>query len=177
MAFKHRQLANNQHEISGLGYIATEAAFVAMVNLCWPSHKSLKNTSTMWWWIAWKDQNPCHETPRHLSSLVDFSAYPYSDDELHAKIHDCQIDFEPWSDFGKKETCMPTSMWQLPSPHWNYQTFGELFTNKCWLSVSEGSTINSKYAVGEATTRIRMTTAKQWETLLVINSPDRKYQD
>ncbi len=26
-AFKQRQLANNQHEISGLGYIATEAAY------------------------------------------------------------------------------------------------------------------------------------------------------
>ena len=25
--FKQRQLANNQHEISGLGYIATEAAY------------------------------------------------------------------------------------------------------------------------------------------------------
>ena len=31
-AFKQRQLANNQHEISGLGYIATEAAY-RMVNL------------------------------------------------------------------------------------------------------------------------------------------------
>ena len=32
-------------------------------------------------------------------------------------------------------------------------------------------------AVGEATTRIRMTTAKQWRHYSLVNSPDRKGQD
>ncbi len=41
---KQRQLANNQHEISGLGYIATEAAGVLLTGA---QAKSLKNTLTM----------------------------------------------------------------------------------------------------------------------------------
>ena len=35
----------------------------------------------------------------------------------------------------------------------------------------------SEKSVGEATTRIRMTTAKQWRHYSLVNSPDRQGQD
>ena len=47
-AFKQRQLANNQHEISGLGYIATEAAYRHGKPWLTELKQVFENTSTMW---------------------------------------------------------------------------------------------------------------------------------
>ena len=39
---------------------------------------------------------------------LDFTAYPYSDDELHAKIHDqAKLILNRGTDFEKKETACP----------------------------------------------------------------------
>ncbi len=110
--FKQRQLANNQHEISGLGYIATESAYRHGKPLVDRAQASLWKTHWLCRrWIAWKDPYPCHEALKEpIFFGWTFSAYPYSDDELHAKIHDqAKLIFEPWNRFWKRRklACPP----------------------------------------------------------------------
>lgn len=105
-AFKQRQLANNQHEISGLGYIATEAAY--RYGKSWLTELKQVFEKHIDYVI-----DELHEKT-HIRVMkpqgtyllwLDFSAYPYTDDELHAKIHDqAKLILNRGTDFGKEGT-------------------------------------------------------------------------
>ena len=104
LAFQKRQLANNQHEISGLGYIATEAAY--RHGKPWLTELKQVFEKHIYYVV-----DELHEKtkirvmkPQGTYLLwLDFSAYPYSDDELHAKIHDqAKLILNRGTDFGKE---------------------------------------------------------------------------
>ena len=106
VAFQKRQLANNQHEISGLGYIATEAAY--RYGKSWLTELKQVFEKHIDYVI-----DELHEKT-HIRVMkpqgtyllwLDFSAYPYTDDELHAKIHDqAKLILNRGTDFGKEGT-------------------------------------------------------------------------
>ena len=103
-AFKQRQLANNQHEISGLGYIATEAAYrhgkpwLTELKQVFEKHIDYVVDE-----LHEKTKIRVMKPQGTYLLWLDFSAYPYSDDELHAKIHDqAKLILNRGTDFGKE---------------------------------------------------------------------------
>ena len=105
-AFKQRQLVNNQHEISGLGYIATEAAYrhgkpwLTELKQVFEKHIDYVVDA-----LHEKTQIRVMKPQGTYLLWLDFSAYPYTDDELHAKIHDqAKLILNRGSDFGKEGT-------------------------------------------------------------------------
>ena len=85
-AFKQRQLANNQHEISGLGYIATEAAY--RHGKPWLTELKQVFEKHIDYVVDELHENTKIRVMKPQGTYLlwlDFSAYPYSDDELHAK--------------------------------------------------------------------------------------------
>lgn len=105
-AFKQQQLANNQHEISGLGYIATEAAY--RYGKPWLTELKQvleKHIDYVVKELHEKTQIRVMKPQGTYLLWLDFSAYPYTDDELHAKIHDqAKLILNRGTDFGKEGT-------------------------------------------------------------------------
>ena len=106
VAFQKRQLANNQHEISGLGYIATEAAYrhgkpwLTELKQVFEKHIDYVVDE-----LHEKTKIRVMKPQGTYLLWLDFSAYPYSDDELHAKIHDqAKLILNRGTDFGKEGT-------------------------------------------------------------------------
>ena len=104
VAFQKRQLANNQHEISGLGYIATEAAYrhgkpwLTELKQVFEKHIDYVVDE-----LHEKTKIRVMKPQGTYLLWLDFSAYPYSDDELHAKIHDqAKLILNRGTDFGKE---------------------------------------------------------------------------
>ena len=104
LAFQKRQLANNQHEISGLGYIATEAAYrhgkpwLTELKQVFEKHIDYVVDE-----LHEKTKIRVMKPQGTYLLWLDFSAYPYSDDELHAKIHDqAKLILNRGTDFGKE---------------------------------------------------------------------------
>ena len=103
-AFKQRHLTNNQHEISGLGYIATEAAYrhgkpwLTELKQVFEKHIDYVVDE-----LHEKTKIRVMKPQGTYLLWLDFSAYPYSDDELHAKIHDqAKLILNSGTDFGKE---------------------------------------------------------------------------
>ncbi len=124
----------NNHEISGLG-ILLQKRLIVMASLA--DRASVAFENTLDYVVDELHENTkirCHEA-LNLSSLVGlFSAYPYSDDELHAKTMTKPNWFLNRGDFGKEGNfCMPASRAAPFTPTEEHQTFVRTsFTNKCW---------------------------------------------
>ena len=106
VAFQKRQLANNQHEISGLGYIATEVAYrhgkpwLTELKQVFEKHIDYVVDE-----LHEKTKIRVMKPQGTYLLWLDFSAYPYTDDELHAKIHDqAKLILNRGTDFGKEGT-------------------------------------------------------------------------
>lgn len=119
VSFQKRQLANNQHEISGLGYLATEAAY--RYGEDWLSElkelieKHINDVVDLF----------CKETKIKVMKpqgtyliWLDFSAYEISDDELRKLLRDeAKVILNRGLDFGEEgvlharlNVAMPTSI-------------------------------------------------------------------
>lgn len=102
--FQARQLANNQHEISGLGYLATEAAYTQ--GKTWLTElKAVLEENINCAVEVLKDQTDIKVMKPQGTYLIwlDFSAYGLTDDELAAKLHDqAKVILNRGTDFGKE---------------------------------------------------------------------------
>ena len=119
VAFQKRQLANNQHEISGLGYLATEAAYrsgeewlselkeliekhINYVDDVFGKETKIKVMKPQGTYLIW----------------LDFSAYDISDEELRILLRDeAKVILNRGLDFGEEgalharlNVAMPTSV-------------------------------------------------------------------
>ncbi|KXT74050.1 Aspartate aminotransferase [Streptococcus sp. DD10] len=102
--FQRQQLVNNQHEISGLGFIATEAAYRNGK----PWLRDLKiileeNINYVVTVLEEKTDIKVMKPQGTYLIWLDFSAYGLSDDDLYHKIHDeAKIILNQGVDFGKE---------------------------------------------------------------------------
>lgn len=103
-AFQARQLANNQHEISGLGYLATEAAYTQ--GKPWLTELKIVLEENINYAVeVLRDQTDIKVMKPQGTYLIwlDFSAYGLTDDELAAKLHDqAKVILNRGTDFGKE---------------------------------------------------------------------------
>ena len=119
VAFQKRQLANNQHEISGLGYLATEAAY--RYGEDWLSElKELIEKHILYVVDLFGKETKIKVMKPQGTYLIwlDFSAYEISDDELRKLLRDqAKVILNRGLDFGEEgalharlNVAMPTSV-------------------------------------------------------------------
>ena len=119
VAFQKRQLANNQHEISGLGYLATEAAY--RYGEDWLTElKELIETHINYVVDVFGKETKIKVMKPQGTYLIwlDFSAYDISDEELRKLLRDeAKVILNRGLDFGEEgalharlNVAMPTSV-------------------------------------------------------------------
>ena len=119
LAFQKRQLANNQHEISGLGYLATEAAY--RYGEDWLTElKELIETHINYVVDVFGKETKIKVMKPQGTYLIwlDFSAYDISDEELRSLLRDeAKVILNRGLDFGEEgalharlNVAMPTSV-------------------------------------------------------------------
>ena len=119
LAFQKRQLANNQHEISGLGYLATEAAY--RYGEDWLSElKELIEKHINYVVDVFGKETKIKVMKPQGTYLIwlDFSAYDISDEELRKLLRDeAKVILNRGLDFGEEgalharlNVAMPTSV-------------------------------------------------------------------
>ena len=119
LAFQKRQLANNQHEISGLGYLATEAAY--RYGEDWLTElKELIETHINYVVDVFGKETKIKVMKPQGTYLIwlDFSAYDISDEELRKLLRDeAKVILNRGLDFGEEgalharlNVAMPTSI-------------------------------------------------------------------
>ena len=119
LAFQKRQLANNQHEISGLGYLATETAY--RYGEDWLTElKELMETHINYVVDVFGKETKIKVMKPQGTYLIwlDFSAYDISDEELRKLLRDqAKVILNRGLDFGEEgalharlNVAMPTSI-------------------------------------------------------------------
>ncbi|MDU7073928.1 MAG: MalY/PatB family protein [Streptococcus peroris] len=106
VAFQKRQLANNQHEISGLGYLATEAAYRYGKDWLEELKKVLENHINYVVDVFEKETKIKVMKPQGTYLIwLDFSAYNISDEELRKLLRDeAKVILNRGLDFGEEGT-------------------------------------------------------------------------
>ena len=106
VAFQKRQLANNQHEISGLGYLATEAAYRYGTEWLEELKKVLENHINFVVDVFEKETKIKVMKPQGTYLIwLDFSAYNISDEELRKLLRDeAKVILNRGLDFGEEGT-------------------------------------------------------------------------
>ena len=119
VAFQKRQLANNQHEISGLGYLATEAAYRYGKDWLEELKEVLENHINFVVDVFEKETKIKVMKPQGTYLIwLDFSDYNISDEELRKLLRDeAKVILNRGLDFGEEGTlharlnvAMPTSV-------------------------------------------------------------------
>lgn len=119
VAFQKRQLANNQHEISGLGYLATEAAYRHGKEWLEELKKVLENHINYVVDVFERETKIKVMKPQGTYLIwLDFSAYNISDEELRNLLRDeAKVILNRGLDFGEEgalharlNVAMPTSV-------------------------------------------------------------------
>lgn len=103
-AFQDRQLANNQHEISGLGYLATEAAYRYGKDWLSSLKPVLEENIDYVVTVLTKETAIKVMKPQGTYLIwLDFSAYGLTDEALARKLHDeAKVIFNQGRDFGRE---------------------------------------------------------------------------
>ena len=106
VAFQKRQLANNQHEISGLGYLATEAAYRYGKEWLEELKEVLENHINYVVDVFERETKIKVMKPQGTYLIwLDFSAYSISDEELRNLLRDeAKVILNRGLDFGEEGT-------------------------------------------------------------------------
>ena len=119
VAFQKRQLANNQHEISGLGYLATEAAYRSGEDWLTELKELIEKHINYVVDLLGKETKIKVMKPQGTYLIwLDFSAYDISDEELKSLLRDeAKVILNRGLDFGEEgalharlNVAMPTSV-------------------------------------------------------------------
>ena len=119
LAFQKRQLANNQHEISGLGYLATEAAYRYGEDWLTELKELIEKHINYVLDVFGKETKIKVMKPQGTYLIwLDFSAYDISDEELRKLLRDkAKVILNRGLDFGEEgalharlNVAMPTSI-------------------------------------------------------------------
>lgn len=119
LAFQKRQLANNQHEISGLGYLATEAAYRYGEDWLTELKELIEKHINYVVDVFGKETKIKVMKPQGTYLIwLDFSAYDISDEELRRLLRDeAKVILNRGLDFGEEgalharlNVAMPTSI-------------------------------------------------------------------
>ena len=119
LAFQKRQLANNQHEISGLGYLATEAAYRYGEDWLTELKELIEKHINYVVDVFGKETKIKVMKPQGTYLIwLDFSAYDISDEELRSLLRDeAKVILNRGLDFGEEgalharlNVAMPTSV-------------------------------------------------------------------
>ena len=119
LAFQKRQLANNQHEISGLGYLATEAAYRYGEDWLTELKELIEKHINYVVDVFGKETKIKVMKPQGTYLIwLDFSAYDISDEELKSLLRDeAKVILNRGLDFGEEgalharlNVAMPTSV-------------------------------------------------------------------
>ena len=119
LAFQKRQLANNQHEISGLGYLATEAAYRYGEDWLTELKELIEKHINYVVDLLGKETKIKVMKPQGTYLIwLDFSAYDISDEELRKLLRDqAKVILNRGLDFGEEgalharlNVAMPTSI-------------------------------------------------------------------
>ena len=119
LAFQKRQLANNQHEISGLGYLATEAAYRSGEDWLTELKELIEKHINYVVDVFGKETKIKVMKPQGTYLIwFDFSAYDISDEELRSLLRDeAKVILNRGLDFGEEgalharlNVAMPTSV-------------------------------------------------------------------
>ena len=119
VAFQKRQLANNQHEISGLGYLATEAAYRCGEDWLTELKELIEKHINYVVDVFGKETKIKVMKPQGTYLIwLDFSAYDISDEELRKLLRDeAKVILNRGLDFGEEgafharlNVAMPTSI-------------------------------------------------------------------
>ena len=119
LAFQKRQLANNQHEISGLGYLATEAAYRYGEDWLTELKELIEKHIDYVVKLFGKETKIKVMKPQGTYLIwLDFSAYDISDEELRKLLRDeAKVILNRGLDFGEEgalharlNVAMPTSI-------------------------------------------------------------------
>ncbi|MFS9152277.1 MalY/PatB family protein [Streptococcus infantis] len=119
LAFQKRQLANNQHEISGLGYLATEAAYRYGEDWLTELKELIEKHINYVVDVFGKETKIKVMKPQGTYLIwLDFSAYDISDEELRRLLRDeAKVILNRGLDFGEEgalharlNVAMPTSV-------------------------------------------------------------------
>ena len=119
LAFQKRQLANNQHEISGLGYLATEAAYRYGEDWLTELKELIEKHIDYVVDVFGKETKIKVMKPQGTYLIwLDFSAYDISDEELRSLLRDeAKVILNRGLDFGEEgalharlNVAMPTSV-------------------------------------------------------------------
>ena len=119
LAFQKRQLANNQHEISGLGYLATEAAYRCGEDWLTELKELIEKHIDYVVDVFGKETKIKVMKPQGTYLVwLDFSAYDISDEELRKLLRDeAKVILNRGLDFGEEgvlharlNVAMPTSI-------------------------------------------------------------------
>ena len=119
VAFQKRQLANNQHEISGLGYLATEAAYRYGEDWLTELKELIEKHINYVVDVFGKETKIKVMKPQGTYLIwLDFSAYDISDEELRKVLRDqAKVILNRGLDFGEEgalharlNVAMPTSV-------------------------------------------------------------------
>lgn len=119
VAFQKRQLANNQHEISGLGYLATEAAYRSGEDWLTELKELIEKHINYVVDVFGKETKIKVMKPQGTYLIwLDFSAYDISDEELRSLLRDeAKVILNRGLDFGEEgalharlNVAMPTSV-------------------------------------------------------------------
>ena len=119
VAFQKRQLANNQHEISGLGYLATEAAYRYGEDWLTELKELIEKHINYVVDVFGKETKIKVMKPQGTYLIwLDFSAYDISDEELRKLLRDeAKVILNRGLDFGEEgalharlNVAMPTSI-------------------------------------------------------------------
>lgn len=119
LAFQKRQLANNQHEISGLGYLATEAAYRYGEDWLAELKEVIEEHINYVVDVFGKETKIKVMKPQGTYLIwLDFSAYNISDEELRSLLRDeAKVILNRGLDFGEEgalharlNVAMPTSV-------------------------------------------------------------------
>ena len=119
LAFQKRQLANNQHEISGLGYLATEAAYRYGEDWLTELKELIEKHIDYVVDVFGKETKIKVMKPQGTYLIwLDFSAYDISDEELSSLLRDqAKVILNRGLDFGEEgslharlNVAMPTSV-------------------------------------------------------------------
>ena len=122
LAFQKRQLANNQHEISGLGYLATEAAYRYGEDWLTELKELIEKHINYVVDVFGKETKIKVMKPQGTYLIwLDFSAYDISDDELRKLLRDeAKVILNRGLDFGEEgalharlNVAMPTSILEV----------------------------------------------------------------
>ena len=101
-SFQARQLRNNQHEISALGFIATEVAYLNGKGWLEDLKEVLEENINYTVEVLREQTDIGVMKPQGTYLLwLDFSAYGLSEEELHARLHDqAKVILNKGTDFG-----------------------------------------------------------------------------